>query len=199
MSEKPTTTTREMDIPATVDPHHFIVPTTIHAPIGGREICITTASEYDRFNCEVNIPPFHICAAPIERFVPTCSVDGADLERLDIYIDPDNALRCGSKKRFQKLLMAMTIYGRNDAAAATANNRDYWTCHGLKRSESYQLKWLRVIFPEDKFTIDYPSPVDNPPLKTKDFAHKHFMGRIAAENLWREYEKERLNRKEEHK
>ena len=146
MSEKPTVT-----IP---DLHHVEIPTTIHAPIGGREICITTTSEYDRVNREVNIPPFHICAAPIERFVPTCSADGTDLERLDIYIDPDNALRCDSKKRFQKLLMAMTTYGRNDAAAATANNRDYWTCHGLKRSESYQLKWLRVIFPETFYGQD---------------------------------------------
>lgn len=155
MSEKPTVT-----IP---DLHHVEIPTTIHAPIGGREICITTTSEYDRVDREANIPPFHLCAAPIERLVPTCSADGADLERLDIYIDPDNALRCGSKKRFQKLLMAMTTYGRNDAAAATANNRDCRTCHGLKRSESYQLKWLRVVFPEDKFTIDFPSPVDNVP------------------------------------
>lgn len=32
-----------------------------------------------------------------------------------------------------------------------------------------------------------------------DIGDKHFMGKIAAENLWREYEKERLNRKEEHK
>lgn len=191
MSEKPTVT-----IP---DLHHVEIPTIIHAPIGGREVRIATTSEYDRVSLEANIPPFHLCAAPIERFVPTCSADDADLERLDIYIDPDNALRCGSKKRFQKLLMAMTTYGRNDAAAATANNRDYRTCHGLKRSESYQLKWLRVIFPEDKFTIDLPSPVDNVPLKTKDFAYKHFMGKIAAENLWRECEKERLNRKEEHK
>lgn len=63
MSEKPTVT-----IP---DLHHVEIPTTIHAPIGGREICITTISEYDRVNREVNIPPFHICAAPIERFVPT--------------------------------------------------------------------------------------------------------------------------------
>lgn len=191
MSEKPTVT-----IP---DLHHVEIQTTIHVPIGDREICVTTTSEYDQVNREVNLPPFHLCAAHIERLVPTCSADGADLERLDIYIYPDNALRCGSKKRFQKLLMAMTTYGRNDAAAATANNRDYWTCHGLKQSESYQLKWLRVIFPEDKFTIDFPSPVDNAPLKTKDFAYKHFMGKIAAENLWREYEKERLNRKEEHK
>lgn len=191
MSEKPTAT-----IP---DIHHAKIPTTIHAPIGGREVLITTTSEYDQLNREVNIPPFHLCAAPIKRFVLTCSADGADLEHLDIYIDPDNTLRCSNKKRFQKLLMAMTIYGRNDAAAAAANNRDYRTCHGLKRSESYQLKWLRVIFPEDKFTIDYPSPVDNAPLKTKDFAYKHFMGKIAAENLWREYEKERLNRKEERK
>lgn len=120
MSEKPTVT-----IP---DLHHVEIQTTIHVPIGDREICVTTTSEYDQVNREVNLPPFHLCAAHIERLVPTCSADGADLERLDIYIYPDNA-----------------------------------------------------------------------PLKTKDFAYKHFMGKIAAENLWREYEKERLNRKEEHK
>lgn len=39
MSEKPTVT-----IP---DLHHVEIQTTIHVPIGDREICVTTTSEYD--------------------------------------------------------------------------------------------------------------------------------------------------------
>lgn len=73
MSEKPTVT-----IP---DLHHVEIQTTIHAPIGDREICVTTTSEYDQVNREVNIPPFHLCAAPIERFVPTCSAGDDDLRQ----------------------------------------------------------------------------------------------------------------------
>lgn len=45
MSEKPTVT-----IP---DLHHVEIQTTIHVPIGDREICVTTTSEYDQVNREV--------------------------------------------------------------------------------------------------------------------------------------------------
>lgn len=57
MSEKPTVT-----IP---DLHHVEIQTTIHVPISDREICVTTTSEYDQVNREVNLPPFHLCAAHI--------------------------------------------------------------------------------------------------------------------------------------
>lgn len=174
------------------------VPTTIHVPISGQTVKVTTTSEHDIVNGVLSVPPFYIGMAPVQIFHTEYSNDyPGKIKRIDIFIVPDKTLRCRNKKRFQKLLMSLSGYGRNAAAEATAGNYDRWTCHGLERSECYQLKWLKAIFPAPQFTVDFRSPVDNAPLKTKDFAYEHFMGKIAAENLWREYEQKRLKGKED--